>query len=112
MYVEPLDYLAKACVAVGSRRWVMRGLLGSLLGLSGIGAARANHKTGHHCAPSDKHPCPSGKTCREVSGEWTCQDTCRAPGEPCTTDYDCCPINGIWFCIPDIGVCDNDPGTD
>lgn len=103
MYAESSNHLAKACGAVGSRRWVMRGLLGSLLGLSGIGAARANHKTGHHCSPSDKHPCPSGQTCREVSGEWTCEIICYALGEVCATDNDCC--EGLRCCPS--GLCES-----
>jgi hypothetical protein len=112
MNAHRFDQLAKTRVAVGSRRSVIGGLLGGVLGLSRISAAGANHKTGHHCTPTDKHACDAPLTCREVSGEWTCQDICRAPGEPCTTDDDCCPINGLRNCILDLGVCDNDPGTD
>jgi hypothetical protein len=106
------DQLAKACTGVGSRRWVIGGLLGGVLGLSRFGAAEATHEDRHHCTPSDEHSCDPGQTCRKVSDEWTCQDTCRAAGEPCTTDNDCCPVNGIRFCILAEGVCDNDPGTD
>ena len=76
MYPEHFDHLTKACVAVGSRRWMIGGLLGGLLGVSRYGAAGANHKTGHHCTPSDRHPCPVGQSCREVSGEWICEVTC------------------------------------
>ena len=52
MDTERFDQLAKAFVAVGSRRWVIGGLLGGVLGLSRIGAAGASHKPGHHCTPS------------------------------------------------------------
>ena len=112
MNARHFDHLAKACAAVGSRRWVIGGLLGGVLALSRIGAAGAHEtKTGHHCTPSDNHSCPEGQSCRQVNDEWTCQDACGAPGAPCTTDNDCCPINGIRFCTPDLR-CDNDPGTD
>jgi hypothetical protein len=103
MYAEPFDHLAKACVAVGSRRWMIGGLLGGLLGLSRFRAAGANHKTGHHCTPSDKHPCPAGQTCREVSGQWTCEVTCYALGEVCATDNDCC--DGLRCCPS--GLCES-----
>ena len=90
MDTERFDRLAKAFAAVGSRRWVIGGLLGGVLGLSRFGVAGANHKIGHHCTPSDNHPCPEGQTCREVSGEWTCQGTCLAPRAVCETDNECC----------------------
>jgi hypothetical protein len=112
MNAHRFDQLAKTCLAVGSRRWVIGGLLGGVLGLSWFGAVGATHKTGHHCTPSDNHPCDPGQTCRKVNDEWTCQGTCGAPGDPCTTDNDCCPINGLRYCILPGGICDNDPGTD
>lgn len=113
MDAERFDQLATTFVAVGSRRWVIGGLLGGVLGLMRAGVAGATHRVGHHCTPSDQHPCPEGQTCRKASDVWTCQeDTCGAPGEPCKTVIDCCPINGLRFCILELGVCDNDPGTD
>ncbi len=111
MNAHRFDQLAKTCVAVGSRRSVIGGLLGGVFGLSRISTAGAGHKPGHHCTPSDHHPCENGE-CREVNGEWTCHDTCHAPNQPCTADIDCCPIDGVRHCILDLGVCDNDPGTD
>jgi hypothetical protein len=68
------DRFAKTLVAAGSRRSVIGGLLGGVIALSRIGAAGATHKTGHHCAPTDNHACTAPQTCREVDGEWTCQD--------------------------------------
>jgi hypothetical protein len=112
MDAERFDQIATTLAAARSRRRVIGGLLGGVLGLRRLGVVGATHKTGHHCTPSDQHPCPDGQTCRQVRGAWTCQDTCGAPGAPCTTDDDCCPINGLRFCIPKVGVCDNDPGTD
>jgi hypothetical protein len=103
MYPEHFDHLTKACVAVGSRRLMIGGLLGGLLGVSRYGAAGANHKTGHHCTPSDKHPCPVGQTCREVSGEWICEVTCYALGEVCAADNDCC--EGLRCCPS--GLCES-----
>ena len=100
---EHFDHLTKACVAVGSRRWMIGGLLGGLLGVSRYGAAGANHKTGHHCTPSDKHPCPVGQTCREVSGEWICEVTCYTLGEVCAADNDCC--EGLRCCPS--GLCES-----
>ena len=112
METQRFDHLTKILAEVGPRRRVIVGLLAGVLGVSRFGGAGAHHKPGHHCTPSDNHPCPDGQTCREVSGQWTCQGTCRAPGQPCTTDDDCCPIDGLQYCILNIGVCDNDPGTD
>ena len=103
MYAEPFDHLAKASVAIGSRRWMIGGLLGGLLGLKRVSATRANHKIGHHCTPSDRHPCPDGQTCRKVSDEWTCEVTCFALGKVCATDYDCC--NGLRCCLS--GFCES-----
>ncbi len=103
MDTERFDQLARAFVAVGSRRRVIGGLLGGVLGPSRIGAAGANHKPGHHCTPSAKHACPEGQTCREVSGEWTCQGTCHALGEVCATDSDCC--EGLRCCPS--GLCES-----
>ena len=100
---EHFDHLTKACVAVGSRRWMIGGLLGGLLGVSRYGAAGANHKTGHHCTPSDKHPCPVGQTCREVSGEWICEVTCYTLWEVCAADNDCC--EGLRCCPS--GLCES-----
>jgi hypothetical protein len=112
MDAERLDHLAKDFVAVGSRRWVIGGLLGGVLGLSRFGVVAATHKIGHHCTPSDNHPCPEGQTCREVSGEWTSQGTCHAQGEVCATDSDCCA--GLRCCPS--GLCgsaiDNCDGLD
>lgn len=107
-----LDQFATTLAAASSRRRVIGGLFGAVLSRSRIGVAEANHRPDHHCTPSDQHACPEGQTCRNENGAWTCQDTCLAPGAPCTTDNDCCPIAGIRFCIPEAGVCDNDPGTD
>jgi hypothetical protein len=104
MYAESFDHFAKTYVAVGSRRWMIGGLLGGLLGVSRFGAAGANHKTGHYCTPSDNHPCPAGQTCREVSGEWTCEISCYALGEVCATDNDCC--EGLQCCPG--GLCESD----
>jgi len=103
MYAESFDHLAKACVAVGSRRLMMGGLLGGLLGVSRFAAAGANHKTGHHCTLSDKHSCPAGQTCREASGEWTCEVSCSALGEICAVDNDCC--EGLRCCPG--GLCES-----
>ena len=90
MNVERFDDFAKASSVAGSRRYVIRGLLGGLLGLSRVAAAEANHKIGHHCTPSDQHACAEGQSCREVSGAWKCQNTCLALGEVCVADDDCC----------------------
>jgi hypothetical protein len=98
-----VDHLAKAYLAGGSRRWMIGGLLGGVLGLSRIDGAGANHKPGHHCTPSDKHPCPDGQTCREVRGEWTCEVICHALGEVCATDNACC--EGLRCCPS--GLCES-----
>jgi hypothetical protein len=103
MYADSFDHLTKAYGAGGSRRLMIGGLLGGLLGVSRFAAAGANHKTGHHCTPSDKHPCPAGQMCREVSGEWTCEVICSALGEGCATDNDCC--DGLRCCPS--GLCES-----
>ncbi len=109
MHAARLDNLAKTCGAVGSRRWAIVGLLGGVLGLNRIDTVGAGHRLRHHCTPSDKHPCPEGQTCREVSGEWTCEVICYAQGEICATDNDCC--DGLrccpsGFCESAIDNCD------
>jgi hypothetical protein len=86
------DHFAKGLGTVGSRRWVIGGLLGSVLGLSRVGAAGANHKTGHHCTPAAKHACDPGQTCRKVSGAWTCQGTCLGEAGTCVLNADCCGL--------------------
>ena len=93
MDTERFDQLAKAFVAVGSRRWVIGGLLGGALGLSRIGAAGANHKPGHRCTPSAKH---------------ACQGTCVALGQVCATSDECCQDQASTvFCCEDFR-CDTD----
>jgi hypothetical protein len=96
MRAQRFDHLVKACSAAGSRRWMVRGLLGGVLGLSRVAAAGANHKIEHHCTPSDQHACAEGQTCREVSGAWACQNICLALGEVCASDNDCC--EGLRCC--------------
>ena len=128
MEAERFDQFAKAYVALGSRRWVMGGLLAGVLGLSRIGAVRATHKPGHHCTPSDNHPCETCDALREVctAPEECCQDEptscepvtaagCAGSGEArcchpfdgsCTTDCDCCDFEGIsQIC------CEHPPGV-
>ena len=112
MDAERFDQLATIFAGVGTRRLVIGGLIGGVLGRMRAGVTGATHGTDHHCTPSDQHACPDEQTCRMVNGAWTCQDTCGAPGAPCETDYDCCSINGLQFCILEQSVCDNDPGTD
>ena len=107
MDAHRFDHLAKGLGAAGSRRWAIGGFLGGMLGLSRIGAAGAGHKLGHHCTPSDKHACPEGQTCREVSGEWTCQGTCLL-GAVCATDNDCCAPLCCDNPTGTLGVCDTD----
>ena len=116
MDAHRFDQLAKNCVVTGTRRSLIGGLLGGVLGLSRIAAAGANHKPGHHCTPADKHACPAPQTCREVDGDWTCQDpeiTCLAGGSPCTSDTECCQDQPfLVVCCqqaPDEGpICDTD----
>jgi hypothetical protein len=113
VHAEGFDHLAKSWSAVGSRRWMLGALLGGVFGPRRIGAADAHDtKTGHHCTPSDHHPCENGE-CRQVNDEWTCQDTCVVGGQPCVMHSDCC---APWCCeIPagaTFGFCDNDCGSD
>jgi hypothetical protein len=84
------DQVTKVFGTVGSRRLVLGGLLGGVLGLGRLGVAGASHKHRHHCTPSHRHPCPAGQACRQVSGEWMCESTCQALEEVCVTDNDCC----------------------
>jgi hypothetical protein len=99
MDAERFDQLATTFAAVGSRRWVIGGLFGGVLGLSRIGVTGANHRIDHHCTPSHNHPCPDGQTCREVGGTWTCEVICQALAEVCATDNDCC--EGLRCCPSD-----------
>jgi hypothetical protein len=92
MDIGRFDQLAKACGVAGSRRWAIAGLFGSVLALSRIGAARATHRPGHHCTPSDEHAGDPEQTCREVNGEWTCQNTCLGEHETCIDSSDCCGL--------------------
>ena len=113
MNAHRFDQLAKTCGVVGSRRSVIGGLLGGALGLSRIGATGANHRHRHHCTPSDQHPCDPGQTCLEVSGEWTCQDTCLAWRAVCATSQECCQDQQtpVFCCQQFAGgptICDTD----
>jgi hypothetical protein len=107
MDARRFDQLAKAYVAVGSRRSVIAGLLGGVLGLSRIGAGGANHHPRHHCTPSHKHACRQGQTCRKVSGAWTCQQDCLGDDETCQTHAQCCSL-----CCDTGDKCGNDCGSD
>ena len=77
MDAQHFDQLAKSFVAAGSRRSVIAGLLGGVMGLSRIRVAGATHKTGHHCTPSDNHDCETclslGSTCNPAAPT-CCQD--------------------------------------
>lgn len=114
MDARHFDQLARTVVAVRSRRSVIAGLLGGVLSLSRIRTVGAGHKPRHHCTPSDQHPCLEGE-CRELNGEWTCQETCVAPGDRCDASSVCCKAAGQTFgcelTAPE-PFCDNDPGDD
>jgi hypothetical protein len=112
MDARSFDHLAKTFDAVGSRRLAIGWFLGGVFGLSRIGGG-ATHKTGHHSSPSHRHRCLAGQECRQVRGEWTCQDTCRDFGAGCASAAECCQDqDDPVFCraqTPDgPAICDTD----
>jgi hypothetical protein len=137
MDAQRFEQLAKTCVAVGSRRSVIGGLLGGVLGLSRISAAGATHKTRHHCTPSDNHDCgtclglqavcaTSGECCQDELEPTSCEivadfDTdkvcggsgdpqcCRPDGGSCANNCECC---GTRFCCDNQCINDNCDGLD
>jgi hypothetical protein len=92
MDAERFDQIAKAWIAVGSRRRVIGGLLGGVLGLRRIGAARANHKPGHRCTPSVNHDCES---CLLLEA------TCVVLNDECCEGLQCCARTGTCQSILD-----------
>jgi hypothetical protein len=131
------DQLAKTFGGVGSRRSVIGGLLGGVMGLSRISAAGATHKTGHHCTPSDNHACEtclvpralcatSAECCQDELEPTSCEvvenfdpdkvcggsgesQCCRLDGGSCANHCDCC---GTRFCCDNQCINDNCDGLD
>jgi hypothetical protein len=131
------DRIAKTFAAAGSRRLVIGGLLGGVMGLSRISAAGATHKTGHHCTPSDNHACEtclglqavcptSAECCQDQLVAMSCEvvadvgteKLCGGSGEPqcchldggsCANNCECC---GTRFCCDNQCVNDNCDGLD
>jgi hypothetical protein len=126
MDAHRFDQLTKTFVRAGSRRSVIGGLLGGVIALSRSRAAGATHKTGHHCTPSDNHPCgtclglravcpTSGECCQDDLEPTSCEVVedvgtgkvcggsaeprcCLSAGGSCADNCECC---GARFC------CDN-----
>ena len=85
------DTLTKALGSGTSRRWVLRGLLGSSVAGVAVVSRTLAAQAARKCGPGPSNPCPRGQLC--VNGR--CGRGCPNPEDLCQASLGatCCPVN-------------------